>query len=137
MWNDSNVFATRTITVLSDTTFSAYFAPIESLRDTIYDTIVITDTLWLHDTIIIHDTVYIGQESIDGVGTLNAKVYSNRGRIVVEGANGNIVTLYDINGRMLATQQDYGETLRFDAPASGTYMIQIGKHPARKVIVIR
>ena len=145
MWSDSNEFASRYITVRGDTTLSAVFASIESLRDTIYDTIYVhdttvvnrTDTLWLHDTITIHDTVYITQEGIDGVDTLNAKVYSSQGQIVVEGADGNTVTLYDLNGRILASKQDYGTVIRFDAPASGTFMIKIGNHAARKVVVIR
>lgn len=141
MWSDSSEFASRYITVRGDTTLSAVFASIESLRDTIYvhDTTVVyhTDTLWLHDTIIIHDTVYITQEGIDGVDVLNAKVYSSQGQIVVEGADGNKVTLFDVNGRVLATKRDGFSQLRFDAPASGTYMIKIGKHAARKVVVIR
>ena len=96
-----------------------------------------TDTLWLHDTITIHDTVYITQEGIDGVDTLNAKVYSSQGQIVVEGADGKAVALFDINGRMLATKQYYGTAIRFDVPTTGTYMIKIGNNAARKVVVIR
>ncbi len=141
MWSDSSEFASRYITVRGDTTLSAVFASIESLRDTIYvhDTTVVyhADTLWLHDTIIIHDTVYITQEGIDGVDVMNAKVYSSQGQILVEGADGNTVTFFDINGRMLATKRDDYSPLRFDVPASGTYMIKIGKHAARKVVVIR
>ena len=45
--------------------------------------------------------------------------------------------LYDVTGRVLATKQDYGTEIRFDVPASGTYMIKIGNHAARKVVVIR
>lgn len=137
MWGDGNTFQNRTFTLTSDTSFYAVFASIASLRDTIYDTIYVHDTLWLHDTIIIHDTVYITQEGIDGVDALNAKVYTSQGQIVVEGANGNNVMLFDVNGRVLATKQDDFSLLRFDAPASGTYMIKIGNHPARKVVVIR
>ena len=115
-----------------DTTYIA-------LTDTLY--LTATDTLFLHDTIYlpqyIHDTVYITQEGIDGVEALNAKVYSSQGQIVVEGAEGNMVTLYDVNGRVLATKQDEYAPLRFDSPVSGTYMIKIGNHPARKVVVIR
>ena len=37
---------------------------------------------------------------------IDAKVYSCDGRIVVEGADGNSVTLYDIAGRILATRRD-------------------------------
>lgn len=145
MWSDSSEFASRYITVRGDTTLSAVFASIESLRDTIYDTIYVhdttvvyhTDTLWLHDTIIIHDTVYITQEGIGDVDALNAKVYSSQGQIVVEGADGNKVTLFDVNGRVLAAKRDGFSQLRFDAPASGTYIIKIGNYPARKVVVIR
>lgn len=76
-------------------------------------------------------------EGIDGIGMVNAKVYQSNGNIVVEGADGNTVTLYDANGRVLATKQDDYSPLRFDTPVSGTYMIKIGNHPARKVVVIK
>jgi len=56
---------------------------------------------------------------------------------VVEGSEGNDVRLYDVSGRLLATKQDDGVPLRFDAPASGAYMVKIGNHPARRVVVIR
>ena len=119
------------------------------MHDTVYidvpvhDTTYIAerDTLWLHDTIYlpqyIHDTVYITQEGIDGMEVINAKVYSNQDQIVVECADGNRVTLFDINGRALATKQDEFSQLRFEAPVSGTYMIKIGNYPARKVVVIK
>ena len=100
-----------------------------------YDTVFISTHFY--DTIYVHDTVYITEEGIDGVETLNAKVYSNRGQIVVEGADGNPVTLYDVTGRVLATRRDEGMPLRFDAPVSGTYLIKIGNYPARRVVVIR
>ena len=69
--------------------------------------------------------------------TISAKVYTSRGQIVVDGAEGNTVWLYDVNGRVLATKQDEYALLRFDVPTSGAYMVKIGKHPARKVVVIR
>jgi hypothetical protein len=52
-------------------------------------------------------------------------------------SEGNIVMLCDVTGRVLATKQDYGTTLRFDVPASGAYMNKIGNHAARKMVVIR
>ena len=76
-------------------------------------------------------------EGIDGVDAMNAKVYTSQRQIVVEGADGNMVTLYDVNGRVLATKQDDFTPLYFDTPVSGTYMIKIGAYPARKVVVIR
>ena len=117
----------------------------DTVDNYVHDTVTVTDTLWLtqtdtlwlHDTIIIHDTVYITQEGIGDVDALNAKVYTSQGQIVVEGANGNTVVFYDVNGRMLATKHDEYAPLRFDAPVSGTYMIKIGNHPARKMVVVR
>ena len=74
---------------------------------------------------------------IADVEPLNAKVYSSQGQIVVEGADGNTVWLYDVNGRVLATKHDEYTPLRFDVSVSGSYMIKIGNHAARKVVVLR
>lgn len=76
-------------------------------------------------------------EGIDVVDVLNAKIYSNGGQIVVEGAGKNPVMLFDISGRIIATRQEQGEPLRFDVPATGTYLIKIGRHAARKNVVVK
>lgn len=111
---------------------------VDTLWLSVHDTILLHDTLYLpqyiYDTIYIHDTLYVG---INDVETINVKVFTNNGQIVVEGAEGNQVCLYDINGRLLATKQDNYQSLRFDVQASGTYLVKIGKHPARKVVIIR
>ena len=127
-WNDANTNNPRTITINSDTAFTA-----------IFDTVNFTqhDTIWLHDTIIIHDTIYISQEGIDGVAGSIVKVYSSRGQIVVEGSDGNEVTLYDAVGRQLAVRRDeYGE-MRFDVQASGVYFIRVGSQPVKRIVAIR
>lgn len=128
----------RMTTQMFDTTIVNVFYFDTAIYNTYhFDTTIIHnqyyDTIFVH----LHDTIYITQEGIDGVDGINAKVYSSRGQIVVEGADGNMVTLYDVTGRILASKQDYGTPLRFDAPASGTYMIKIGNYQARKVVVIR
>lgn len=143
------VHDTAYITV-HDTT---YITLTDTVTNTIYDTTYVdvhdttivtdtlwltqTDTLWLHDTVVVHDTVYITQEGIGDVEAASVKMYSSQGQIVVEGAEGNTVALFDVSGRMLATRRDDLAPLRFDVPASGTYMLRIGNHPARKVVVIR
>ena len=75
--------------------------------------------------------------SIEDLDALDAKIYSNSGQIVVEGAEQNMVTLIDINGRILATKQGCGTPLRFDVLASGTYLVKVGNHPAHRVVVVR
>ncbi len=91
----------------------------------------------MYDTVTIHDTVYITNQGINDTPSINAKVYFTQGYIVVEGAEGNRVSLYDVRGRVLATKQNNYGTLRFDAPVSGTYMIKIGNHAAKKMVVIK
>ncbi len=146
---DVPVHDTTYITVTDTLTVTQYDTVTNTVYDTVdnyvYDTVMVTDTLWLtqidtvwlHDTIIVHDTVYITSEGIGDVDAMTAKVYASNGQIVVEGANGNIVTFYDVNGRVLATKRDEFAPLRFNAPASGTYLIKIGNYPARRVVVIR
>ena len=99
-----------------------------------FDSVWVYDSVYIFDTVYIHDTITVGIGEVD---TINAKVYQRDGQIVVEGADGNTVWLYDVNGRVLATRQDDYTSLHFDVPASGTYMIKIGNHPARKVVVLR
>ena len=130
-WDNGVTDNPYSLVVTSDTALSAIFvASADTPCDTVY--------IYIHDTVYIHDTIYITGEGIDGADAMNAKVYTNRGQVVVEGADGHAVALYDVNGRLLATKQDdYGTALHFDVTASGTYMIKIGHYPARKVVVIR
>ena len=131
---------------IHDTTYiDNYIYDTTYVDNWIYDTTYVTDTLWmteydtiwLHDTIIIHDTIYIGQEGIDDVTGNPVKVYSSRGQIVVEGAEGNTVTLYDAVGRQLAVRHDEYEEVRFDVQATGAYFIRVGNQPAKRIVVIR
>ena len=162
-WSDGATYNPYIFAVLGDTVLTAYFiADGVPYQDTIfvYDTVVVHvydtiflhdttivtdtlrldvhDTLWLHDTIYlpqyIHDTVYVG---VDEVDVISAKIYINNGQIVVEGTMGNPVRLFDVNGRLLATKQDEDSHLQFDVPSSGAYLVKVGNHPARKVVVIR
>lgn len=113
-----------TIIIMHDTTYVPVHdttVVTEHVHDTTTVYVEVHDTVWLteyiHDTVYIHDTIVVGVNEVDAI---NAKVYSSQGQIVVEGADGNTVTLYDLNGRHLATKQDYGTAIRFDVPATGT-----------------
>lgn len=140
------VHDTTYITLTDTLTNTIYDTITNTVFDTIdnyiYDTTIVlqTDTLWLLDTVYIHDTIYIYDTvyvGVDEAEAINVKIYTSRQQIVVEGADGNTVWLYDVNGRVLATKQDEYVPLRFDVPASGAYLVKIGNHPARKVVVIR
>ena len=65
-------------------------------------------------------------EGISGVDMLNAKVYSSQGQIVVDGAEGETVRIFDITGRNV-----HNEALH-----TGVYIVKVGGRPARKVVVM-
>lgn len=64
---------------------------------------------------------------IDDIATDNIKVYSLDGHIVVEGADGEEVHIFDMMGR----------TIHNEALPTGIYIVKVGDRPARKVAVIR
>ncbi len=71
-------------------------------------------------------------------GPTNIAVYADGNDIVVEGATGNTVTLYDNTGNTLATSiAPAGTPLRFETLDSGTYFIKIGILPARMKVEVQ
>ena len=126
VYDTTTVYDTTVVEVpVHDTTTVTEY---EYIHDTVEVTVIV------HDTIFIHDTIFVG---IEGVDALDAKIYGNNGQIVVEGADFNEVILFDVNGRILARRQDEGLPLRFDIPASGAYLVKIGNHAARRIVMIR
>ena len=112
------------------------------IHDTTYINNYIYDTIYLYryiyDTVYIHDTIYIQEgEGIDNITLLNAKIYQRNGQIVVEGAEGYPVYLYDVVGRLLATRREAAQEVLLDVPASGAYLVKIGDAPARRIVVRR
>ena len=117
-WSDNNTEATRTVTVTADMSFTAYFE---------------SD----------------GTEGIGEVGEQRSevRVYAVEGRIIVEGAEGETVRVYDVMGRMVTcSSRTYAPALtgtpsnlegEFRVPTSGVYFVKVGQYPARKVVVIR
>lgn len=142
-WSNGTTFNPYVFAVISDTVLTAHFiADWEPYQDTIhvYDTVYLPVhdttyiTLTIHDTVYIHDTIYVG---VDEVETINVKVYTSNGQIVVEGTEGNHVWLFDINGRLIATKREDNIPIRFEIPSSGTYLVKIGDKYSRKLVVIK
>ncbi|MBR1849787.1 MAG: leucine-rich repeat domain-containing protein [Bacteroidales bacterium] len=106
-WNDNDTNAERTVVVTSDTTFTAYFE--------------------VNDT-----TAGIGL-----VDLASAVIYAESGRVVVENAEGNVVTLYDAAGRILAIKQSNSQAIALDVPATGAYLVKVGNAPARRIVVVK
>lgn len=113
-----------------------YFHDTTFINNYIYDTIYLYR--YIYDTVYIHDTIYIQEgEGIDNIALLNAKIYQRNGQIVVEGAEGYTVCLYDVVGRLLATRREAAQEVLLDVPASGAYLVKIGDAPARRIVVKR
>lgn len=155
-WSNGSTANPYTFTVTQNLTLTANLLPATAQSadtvfiagDTVffYDTVRIVDTVhlagdtvYIYDTIRIVDTIYVSDtvNSVNVVDALNVKLYADQGQLVVEGAEGARVMLYDAVGRMLAVRQDEYDALRFDVPVSGTYLVRVGNHAARRVVVIR
>ena len=102
-WNDGNTENPRTVTVTGDVTYTAYF---ESTTQGIEE---------------------VGGQRSEG------RVYAAEGKIVVDGAEGETVRVYDVTGRMV---QAFTHSST-QALSAGVYMVKVGQHPARKVVVVR
>ena len=121
---------------------SHYYHDTVIINNYVYDTIYLYK--YLHDTIYIHDTIYVDSNDVEDVKTVEARIFQRDGQIVVEldeGSESLDVQVYDAVGRLLATRQGVGihggTPLHFDVPAAGAYLVRIGNHPARRIVIVR
>ena len=79
-------------------------------------------------------TAYFAPASVSSTGV---SISVDGDAIVVDGANGNTVTLYDNNGNLLDSQHSaVGTPLRLESMSSGTYYVKIGAIPARMKVIV-
>lgn len=95
-----------------------------------YSLIVTTDT--------VITAYFVSEGGTEGIGEVGSQqsevnVYAVEGKIVVDGAEGETVRVYDVTGRMVQT---FTHSSHQALPA-GVYMVKVGQHPARKVVVLR
>ena len=76
-------------------------------------------------------------QAIDETDLDNVTIYSAETRIIVSGAEGKTVSVYDINGRTVSTQNAVAETVEFRMAATGVYLVKVGNAPAKRVLVVR
>ncbi len=68
-----------------------------------------------------------GTQGIDNVAHDNIRIYTHKGRIMVDGAEGETVCVFNVLGKLVANE----------SLSAGVYMVKVGDYPARKVVVIR
>lgn len=82
-------------------------------------------------------TISQNTQGIDDIDENGVHVYSEGHNIHVNEADGQSVTVYAIDGRIISAVTNATGCLSIPVPASGVYMVKVGTHPARKVVVIR
>ena len=82
----------------------------------------------------IFDTIEVGIEDAEEI---DITVYSTGMRIIVKGAEGHDVRLFDVNGRLINVATKVGETTEFRVNATGVYLIKVDNYPAKRVLVVR
>lgn len=76
-------------------------------------------------------------ESTQGIEDIDAaeiKIYATEGRIVVEGAEGMEMSVFDQIGREVMKSTQNGDSSLLPA---GVYLVKVGALPAKKVVVVR
>ena len=81
--------------------------------------------------------IFVASTGIDDVDMDNVTIYSNDNVIVVRGAEGKQVTLFDVNGRMLSREARAAENVEFRVNNSGVYLVKVANAAAKRVVVIR
>ena len=81
--------------------------------------------------------IFRPKNSINDVEADNVTVYSVDNRIVVRGAEGRQVFLFDVNGRMLSREASATENIEFRVNNSGVYLVKVGNAAAKRVVVLR
>lgn len=74
---------------------------------------------------------------IDDVDMSNVKIYSSENTIHVNGAEGQQLFLFDVNGRILNQIDKAGENVEFRVANTGVYMVKVGNAAAKRVVVVR
>lgn len=106
-WSDGDTLAVRTIILTSDSTITAIF-------------------------------VADSTQGINDIELSEVNVYAQSLQIFAQGSvNGETVTLYTVDGRRIESRRSTGIEVRFNAPASGLYLVQFGNRAVRRVVVVR
>ena len=74
---------------------------------------------------------------IDDVDMNDVTIYSTDSKIVVNGAEGNAVYVFDVNGRLINSTNNATEIVEFRMASTGVYLVKVGNAPAKRVLVVR
>lgn len=75
-----------------------------------------------------------GSVGIDDVNAADYRVYSINRNIVLKGAQGEMVDIYDVTGRVICHQVAADDNMRTLVPAAGVYMVRVNGKTSRVVV---
>ena len=78
---------------------------------------------------------FFGTEDIEEIENSKLKIEINGRNICVDNRDGEVIGLYDVMGRQLATSKLSFFNYQFSIP--GVYLVKVGDRPAQKVVVVR
>ncbi len=81
--------------------------------------------------------VFAATTGIEDADMANVNVYSADSRIIVKGAEGREINVYDLNGRTVSSMRSAGENVEFRMANTGVYLVKVGNAAAKRVVVIR
>ena len=174
-WSDGNTQNPRIITVNSNITLTAYFAP-----NTQYHTVTLSSNDYSMGTVtgggqyehgslatcaavpyngyhferwsdnntqnprnitvnsdITLTAYFVANAGIDNIDDAGIIVYAKDYQIHIDEAIGKEITIYTIDGRTIASLPKATEHVAIPVTTTGVYIVKIGAHLARKVVVIR
>ncbi|MBR1793217.1 MAG: C10 family peptidase [Bacteroidales bacterium] len=86
-------------------------------------------------TVVLHLTIK-SPTAISTIDRSNVKVWAAPHNVIVAGAEGLPLRIYDVTGRLIASESRISTSrASFQVPAKGAYMVKVGEFGARKVIV--
>ena len=80
---------------------------------------------------------FASNDGIEDVTTVNINAYSHEGQIVLTGAEGREVYVFDINGRQLHHSAKANATETYSIPATGVYLVKVVGVETKRVVVMR
>ena len=81
--------------------------------------------------------LFASNTGVDDAEVVQINAYGKDGRIVLTGAEGREVCVYDLSGRMLHRSRAAGVNETYDVPATGIYLIKVAGAAAKRVFVLR
>ena len=83
-------------------------------------------------------TAYFAADNTEGINKVenNYTILGQHGAIILSGAEGQMLSVYDIQGRLIVREKA-ADGKRYRMPYGGVYMVQVGNDPARKVVVVK